>query len=49
MDKDEILHLIAVSKSPSDLTIFSLKVNSIHSIFFVANLIVTDLDSDKLH
>ena len=46
MNEKEILHLIVVNnKSPSDLTIFSLKVDSIHLIFFVAYLTVTELDS----
>ena len=39
-----MLHLIAVSnKSISDLIIFLLKVDSIHTIYFVANLITTEL------
>ena len=47
MDKNEILHLIVIiNKSPSDLTIFSLKVESIHLLFFEANLTVAELYSE---
>ena len=44
-NENEIFNLIAVgNKSSSDLNIFSLKADSIYSIFFVINLTIIEHD-----